>query len=203
MDMEKNYPSNSHKFKAEQKNAPAVEERKKVESVANGKVRKKKTGFKLRDLFIPEDITDVKAFLIGDILVPAVKNMILDTAEEFLDSGSKRHKKRTNADRVSYRSYYRREDERDRANTSRSSAYSYDEIAYDTRGEAERVLMRMDEILEEYGRVRLADYYDLSHVSGEYTDNSYGWYDLRTARVERTRNGDYVIDLPKVVPLRK
>ena len=190
MDMEKNYPSNSHKFKAEQKNAPAVEER-------------KKTGFKLRDLFIPEDITDVKAFLIGDILVPAVKNMILDTAEKFLDSGSKRHKKRTNADRVSYRSYYRREDERDRANTSRSSAYSYDEIAYDTRGEAERVLMRMDEILEEYGRVRLADYYDLSHVSGEYTDNSYGWYDLRTARVERTRSGDYVIDLPKVVPLRK
>lgn len=193
-----NYTPNSHKFKAEQKNKPA-EERKKVEKVVSGKVKKKKAGPKLRDLFIPEDITDVKSFLIGDILVPAVKNMILDTAEEFLDGGSRRRKRRSNADKVSYGSYYRSQDERD-SRRSRPS-YGYDEVTFDSRGDAELVLLRMEEILDEYGQVRIADYYDLVGISGEYTDNNYGWNDLKYADVERTRDG-FIIKLPRVIPLK-
>ncbi|MBR5780391.1 MAG: hypothetical protein IKY27_00210 [Bacteroidales bacterium] len=194
-----NYTPNSHKFRAEQKNKPA-EERKKVEKVVSGKVKKKKAGPKLRDLFVPEDITDVRAFLIGDILIPAFKNMLLDTAEEFLDGGgSRRRKKRSRADQVSYRSYYRKEDERD-SRRSRTS-YNYDEVYFDSRGDAEVVLIRMEEILDEYGQVRIADYYDLVGISGEYTDNNYGWTDLKYADVERTRDG-FTIKLPRVIPLK-
>ena len=37
-------------------------------------------------------------------------------------------------------------------------------------------------------------------VSGNYTDNKYGWTDIRNASVIRVRDG-YMIKLPKALPL--
>ena len=69
---------------------------------------------------------------------------------------------------------------------------------FDTRGEAEEVLSRLDELIEMYGLVRVADLYDLVGITGDYTDNKYGWKNIRNARVERTRDG-YAIKLPRAL----
>ena len=58
----------------------------------------------------------------------------------------------------------------------------------------------MDELIEHYGIVSVADLYDLVGITGSYTDNKYGWTDIRTAQVVRVRDG-YKIKLPRAIPL--
>ena len=60
----------------------------------------------------------------------------------------------------------------------------------------------MDELIDQYGMVSVGDLYDLVGVTGQYTDNNYGWTDLRTASVVRTRDG-YMIKLPRALALPK
>ena len=143
------------------------------------------------------------------MLIPTLKETIYDIVTNSLDislfggrgSSSKRSRRPT-ADKVSYTDYgsMSRTDDRAR-NTRTSTIYSYDDIVIPTRGEAEAVLERMDELLETYEQVRVADLYELVGVTGEYTDNKYGWVNLQNAEVVRVRNG-YKIKLPRAVPLR-
>lgn len=96
---------------------------------------------------------------------------------------------------ASYRNYYDHRDDRLRGRDT--GYYNYDEIVLDSYGEAEEVLDKMSEILKEYGMVRVADLYELVGITGSYTDNAYGWTDMRSARSERVRGGGYLIKLPR------
>ena len=58
----------------------------------------------------------------------------------------------------------------------------------------------MDEMISVYGIVSVADLYDLIGVTGNYTDNKYGWTDIRSASVVRVRDG-YIVKMPKAMPL--
>lgn len=58
----------------------------------------------------------------------------------------------------------------------------------------------MDEMISVYGMVSVADLYDLIGVTGNYTDNKYGWTDIRSASVVRVRDG-YIVKMPKAMPL--
>lgn len=80
------------------------------------------------------------------------------------------------ASKVSYRSYYDRGNERnDYGRTRTRVGYDYDDIVLDKRDEAEDVLSRMDELISTYGMASVADLYELVGVTGNYTDNKYGW----------------------------
>ena len=59
----------------------------------------------------------------------------------------------------------------------------------------------MDEMMEEYGIVRVADLFDLVGITGDYTDNKYGWTNIRNAEVVRVRDG-YKIKMPRAMPIR-
>jgi hypothetical protein len=111
--------------------------------------------------------------------------------------------KRPTADKISYKDYnsVSRRDDRSYGSTRTATGYAYDDIVVETRGEAEAVVSRMDEIMEEYEQVRVADLYDLVGISGDYTDNKYGWTNIRNARVVRTRDG-YKIEMPRAIALK-
>lgn len=196
------YKPNSNRFKEEQKE-------KKIEKVVTGKVvtRKKSSIRKLTDEFISEDAKNVKSYIFGEVLIPAIKKAISDIVTDGIDmilyGESKRGSKRSSADRVSYRNYYD-----DRPSRDNRSYYqpvrSYDDIVISNRGEAEDVLRRMDEIMEVYGLVRVADLYDLVGITGNPTDNKYGWTNIRSAEIMRVRTDDgygYIIKLPRAVPI--
>ena len=109
--------------------------------------------------------------------------------------------KSSSASKISYRKYYDDRERRDRESSNRTrTGYEYDDIILDNRGEAEDVLSRMDELIDTYGVVSVADFYDLVGITGNYTDNKYGWSDIRNASVVRVREG-YMIKLPKALPL--
>lgn len=198
--MMEEYKSNSHKAR-ERKNEPVAE--KKVEKIISGSAKsKKKSGLqKITNVLVPEDADDVKSYIFEDIVVPAVKDIILDAVRAFLGVNGNSRGKSSSASKVSYRKYYDDRERRDSGSGNRTrSGYEYDDIILDNRGEAEDVLSRMDELIATYGVVSVADFYDLVGITGNYTDNKYGWSDIRNASVVRVRDG-YMIKLPKALPL--
>lgn len=195
------YKSNSHKSKEENK---ADVPEKKIEKVISGTARtKKKSKFsKFANTFISEDIQSVKDYILTDVLVPAAKKAILDVVTNGIDmllygeSGSK--KSSSASSKVSYRSYYDMPNDRER---HRSSGFDYDDILFDSRGEAESVLDRMDELISTYDVVSVADFYELADITNEnYMNNKYGWKDIRSAKIVRTRDG-YMIRMPRALPI--
>lgn len=80
--------------------------------------------------------------------------------------------------------------------------FDFDEIILPTRVEADQVLERMFDLLDKYEIVTVADLYDLVGVDSNYTDEKYGWEDLRGADVDRLSRGGYLLDLPRPEPLR-
>lgn len=202
--MSEEYTPNSHKYREEK----ALTD-KKIEKVVHGKVRTKpKSGArKITDVFISEDAANVKSYIVMDVLVPAVKKAISDIVRDGIDMilyGESRDRKRSSSSSyVSYRDYSRRDDDRDRFRDSRtrSSGYNHDDIILESRGEAEEVLTRMDELIDTYGVVSVADLYDLIGKSCEYTDNKYGWTNIRNAEPIRVRDG-FMLKLPKALPIK-
>lgn len=180
---------------------------KKVEKVISGTAKtKKKTGvMKLADVFIEDDVNSVKSYIIGDVVIPTIKKTIYDVITGSLDmfffGGTGGGKTRSTADKVSYRNYTSYSNKRDTRPATRSvRGYDYDEVVLDSRGEAEEVLARMDELMTTYGLVSVADFYDLVGITCQYTDNKYGWTNIRNAQVMRVRDG-YQIKMPKAMPL--
>lgn len=206
------YSSNSYKVKAMQEKQLLENQKpeKKVEKIVNGTVKtKKKNEFrKFADTFISEDAQNVKSYIFMDVLIPTIKKAISDVIKNGIDmilygeSGRSSRGSGSIASKVSYRSYYDRENDIRSYRTSsvRASGYDFDDLIFDNRGEAEAVLDRMEEILSMYGLVSVADLYDLVGITERYTDNNYGWTDIRNANIIRVRDG-YLLKLPKALPL--
>lgn len=184
-----------------------AESERKNEKIITGSVqtRKKNAGQKFADVFIAEDMSSVKNYILMDVILPSAKKAIYDivigglSMALFGERGSS-GKDRNSGISVSYRDYYSTK-ERKPTQVVRS-VYTFDDILLETRADAEDVLDRMIENVEQYGSVSVADMYDMVGITGNFTDNKYGWYDLRSAHIERTREGCYVIRLPKVLPLK-
>lgn len=196
------YKSNSNKSRENRRESTSE---KKVEKIITGSVRaKKKNGIeKFAKVFLPEDVQDVKSYILIDVLVPMIKDAALDIIKTLFYGEAGRGKRGSAASKVSYRSYYEKENDRRRDygySVIDNPGYNYDDIILDSRGEAEDVLSRMDELIVTYGLVSVADLYDLVGILGKYTDNKYGWTDIRNASVVRAREG-YLIKLPKALPL--
>lgn len=194
-----NYKSNSKVSKKEV-------EREKVEKIVTGVVKTKKKGF--LSSFISDDIDDIKSYIFDEVLIPSAKKAIDDIISNgismLLYGESGRGKKTGTSSKVSYRSYYDkggRDRDRDRDRDRRTErAQEYDNITLETRGEAEDVISRLEELIDVYGMASVADLYDLVGISGLHTDNKYGWTNISTASHTRVRDG-YKLKLPRVRPL--
>ena len=192
---------NSKKFKEEQ----AEKERKKVDKVIQGtaRTRKKSELSKLSDIFISEDVSNVKSYVLMDVLVPAIKKAISDIVTNGIDmilygeSGRKRSSSSTNY--VSYRDYSKRDDNRG-SSSARRSGFEYDDILFDTKGEAEAVIDQMQDMIDRYGVVRVDDMYDMAGLTAPYTSHRYGWTSVRNAESVRVRDG-YIIKMPRAMPI--
>lgn len=205
--MDEQYKPNSNKYKKEQVEENQVETKKKVEKVVTTTAVKRKNGIrKFADTFISEDAANVKSYVVSEVLIPALKKAISDIVTDGIDMilyGSS-GKSRQNSTKTSYISYRNYSDPRDKKysyrepSRSTNAGYSYDDIILSTRSEAEEVILAMSELVETYGVASIADLYDLVGVSGNFTDNKYGWTkaNIRNAEVVRTRDG-YLLKFPR------
>lgn len=172
----------------------------------SAKVKKKSEVRKFADVFLSEDISNVKTYILSDVIIPALKKGISDVVTNGIDMllyGEAGHSKKHSAvSKVSYAGFYKSErDRRDPREGRMRGGLDYDDIIFDTRGDAEAVLTAMDEILQTYPFVTVGDLYDLAQVStNNYAINKYGWKDIRAAQVVRVRDG-YMIKLPRAMPI--
>lgn len=203
------YKSNSHKSKTEEQQIETANE-KRVTKVVNGKTKtKENTTRKFTGLFVSEDAANVKSYVVMDVLVPAIKKAISDIVTDGISMilyGEAKSSGRSRSDRISYRSYYddrddrRRSDDRYGRGRNQNGRFDYEDIVFETRGDAELVREKMLDTLDRYGMVTVADMYDLSGETAPYTASKYGWFNIRTSEVTRVHDG-YILKLPKAMPI--
>ncbi len=202
------YTPNSHKYKEEQKNVASEEKR--VQKVVKGPVKTKTNEVrKFADIFISEDIANVKNYIFMDVLVPAIKKAIYDIVtngiDMFLYGGTgKGGKSGPSGTKVSYRNFYDQKNAnngyRGSENTRNQSGFDYDDLEFENRGDAEAVIGQMQGAVVKYGFVTVADLYDMVDLPTPYTSQKYGWMDVSNAEVIRFR-GKYRLRLPRAVPI--
>ena len=209
------FEPNSHKYKQEKAFQDAAKEAQKREKVTKGTVstRKRSLGRRFVDIFFTEDIEDVKTYLVYDVLVPAIKENFADLVNSALGMilfGEATRRSRAggkggpNGPKVNYSGYFGGGQRTEKLPSYQRSrvAHNFDDIVFESRGEANLVLDGMLEILNsEAGQVTVADFYDLAGMSTNFTDNKFGWVDLRTARVKGNPGRGYWIELPKCIAL--
>lgn len=210
------FPANSQNPRAREVIAPK-EEPKKIEQITTGpvKIRKKPLGRRFLDTFLAGNVGGVGQYVLLEVIIPAFRDVITDTISqgtERLIYGEGRSASRRTGQRpggaggyISYNRYassttpaWKKPSEDPRPTLSRQARATHDfrEIEIPTRVEANAVLVRMAELIAQYGQVTVSDLYDLCGLSGQFTDEKWGWTDLRDAQPRRVTNG-YLLDMPK------
>lgn len=198
------YKSNSHKSKEVPK--PTVPEKRATKVVAEPvKVKKKSELGKFMGTFVSEEADSIGSYIWEGIVVPTIKDTFFEIVSgglSILLFGKKvGSSKGSTGSKISYSSYYNNRDSRREPEEPRSrSRFDYEDIIIRTRGEAEGVLIQMEELIDRYDYVTVLDLYDMLDRTAPYTSDRYGWTSIKTARVERVRDG-YMLRLPKALPL--
>ena len=211
------YPSNTKKV-------AAPEKPEKIQKLTTGPVILKKKGFgsRFKDAFTGDDGRGVLEHVLWDVLIPSAKDMIADAGQEALnralygDSRSGRRPSPTNyasryaastiASRVNYSRPSTISDPREKAKVKSQSVnptrgqVDFQDIILSTRVEAENIIYKMNEFVDQFEQVTIADLLELVGVTAEFTDQRYGWTDVTGARPRKMRDG-YLLDLPAPVQL--
>lgn len=212
-----NLPNNSYAARS-QKKAEKEPERKELDKVVQGKVVQKKKPMRKRfaERFFGEDIPDLKEYMSEEILIPGVKNLLgsivdgigngfMDFLNMAIFGNVQRRGGISSRPYTSYGSYYNgrpnRQPQRPTVNTVRPKKM-FDDLIFETRTDADKVLRSLFDVLEMYGRVSVADLNQLLGVTGQWSDNNWGWDNLSGSDIRREREG-YVLYLPDVISLKE
>lgn len=208
------YPGNS-------KNPRSENEPKNIERVVTGEVvsKKKSLGRRFRDVFIGGDSSSVFEYVVLEVLIPQAKDMLAEAFTQGFERmifgeprsprGRSTTRSSTPTNYTSYNRYAARgnnpvgRSDRETRTIVRGNLQSrdIDEIVLATRIEAETVLERMYDLLDDYEIVSVSDMKSLVGLSSSHVDNKWGWTTLAGSNVRRDRHGGYALDLPKPEPL--
>lgn len=211
--MMEDLPSNSHRAKTEPQAEPTNE--KNVQQIVTGPVIvRKPSGFKrLRQQFIKGDATNVGEHVLWNVLMPAAKDMVADMGITFWEmmiygerrSGGFGHTfmGRTTAapssqpvqSRFNYNGVTSGSGSRlvngpgQQIVPTNVERFVPNEVILSSRAEAEAVLFKMNELIERYTAVTVADLYRMIGRTINYTDDKWGWRNLEHADLKRGGQG--------------
>lgn len=201
---------NSHKYRSEQEEKAASEAKEKKKEklgpvVSKDKVvsTKKPLSKKFADTFIKQDVDDVKNYLLMDVVIPGIKNLLLDGLSMIFFGEVQRRRGgnfyERDRNRTSYSSYYRgssvSRSSRDRGRRyEEDDKINYRNIVLRERRDAEDVIEQLRRRIQDQGSASVADLFDLIDVAGKYTDNNWGWTSDRQIGIRRVSDG-YLIDV--------
>lgn len=153
---------------------------------------------------LASDPGDIRNRVVGDVVIPAVKEMVRKGFMTVLDLalyGEVRgDSRKPGGMRTPYNSMYERDGRPSGRRPMARQAFNFDDIVFDDRDDAQAVLDNLVDYTVEYGMSSVADFYELCGLPTQHTDNKYGWEDLRGANVMLVRDG-YIVNLPKPVLL--
>jgi hypothetical protein len=173
----------------------------------------------------PDGIPKVGRYLNHEIVIPAIKDIVVNSISSGVqmmmygtDNGRPNAIPRNYSQPSSSRPYYSQQRSYNYSGAqshqavrndqyvkpTQSSQASTEDIQIDDRTQALEVLAHLEEDALEYGVVTLAEFYDLTGVDSDYTDNNFGWtYEMvhHDGRVAALPRGGYVIVLPHMISI--
>lgn len=214
-------PNNSNKAARGEEDSTdrkEVGDKKKLKPIVkkgNAIKKKKSVIAKFKESFLGES-ENLGDYIMYDVLVPAFRDTISDMGfgviERLFGNGRSKHGRSSNVVRDRGRSYvsYNSQDNSRRGNRDRDdrrdvdkssrARHNFENISFTHKWEAEEVLSHLVDMVLEYGEATVRAFCELSGLEAEYTDDRYGWTNLRDAYVDRTRDG-FVIIFPETKPL--
>ena len=187
----------------------------KPKPVINGKVRvaNKSLWRKIGETFAAGNLKDAKNYVISDVIVPSILDMIYDGITRgaskliYGDNAPKRDKNRRFGSGINYNSYSRSDNDsiitiKRKKESPVSDIYDYNELELESNADAKDLLDSMYEFLEEHDVISVGDMYAMArYEGGDYTDHNWGWDDLRGSAIVRGDHG-WILKLPRVKNLK-
>lgn len=189
---------------------------KKLEKVVTGEVKKvkKPISARFKDIFLGGDFKTSTEYVVSDVLLPALRNLVVDTITKGVDRliyGEHSRRPPTSRQYTDYRSRaiyrapysagsgplpsaYLPNQPRgiDRWKTNRDA----ESVIVGTRTEAEAVVDTITTIVDQYGVVSIADLNEILGIEGSpHTDNKWGWTHISKLEITQVREG-WKIDFP-------
>ena len=194
------YKPNSHKAKKEQQQKPPKE----IQKVVTGNVKSKEQPMakKMAKSFLADDLSNVKSYIILDVLIPTIKeavSQIIKNGSDMLIFGDV---KPLGGKRAGYNyngiSSSKSMVKNPHKTANRRAMHDFREVTFETRADAMEVLSQLNELIENYGSATVEDFYIFigEGKTAKYTDRKWGWTNLEGRNIERVLGGGYMIDLP-------
>lgn len=203
------YTSNSKKVRE----ATQPKKEKTVEKVVTGEVvvHKKGLGRKFKDLILEADIRSTTGYVVEHVLLPAFRNMIVDSASKgvermmYGDMTNRHRSVNHGGSRVTMYNSPINRGPREIGPSRRPpmeprGRRAQADFILASRDEAELVLERMNDIIDNYETASVADLNELLGMPTTYTDNKFGWVYLGDTQIRQIREG-YLLDLPPAEPI--
>lgn len=185
--------------------------------VVGGAIKKPKSlGERAKGLFLGSEIKTAGSYVFTDVLIPALRNLVVDSATKGIERvvyGDNVRPGRSSLgyggqSRISYNTPHQRGAHSSPLSSRPMSRTdlgrrrnAIDDIIITNRPEAEMVMERLGETIREYGSASLADMYEMVGLPSSYTDDDWGWISLASASIRQCREG-YLLDLPPVEPIK-
>lgn len=173
-------------------------------------IKKPGIGHRFKTVFFGGDFRGAAGYVAADVLLPALRNLVVDMmtkgAERAVYGDSRPSRRPTGSfgytSRISYNSPISRPSLRpaqlpDQNNVVRVVRSQPNEMIIHSRDEAEMVLERLVDIIDQYGVTSVADLYDLTGNPVSPIDQKWGWTNLNSAEVRQVKEG-YLLSLPSV-----
>lgn len=158
--------------------------------------RKPKSGFAY-------EVASIGNMLYEDVILPGLKSSMSEffsTAIEMfifggdsIGRGGSSRRGGTNYNAISTRE---RRQSPPRRHQALNTAMDLDQVVYETRSDAARVLAAMHEYIGQYGWVTVANLHEFSGVSTSMNQSRYGWESVSGTTPKKTHGGWY-LDLPE------
>ena len=188
------------------KPAAKVEEKKHLDKVVTGKVsiKKKSEGRKILEKIFPSAGSDLKTTLMDDVIFPMLKNGLWEAVGRILwpnGDGPVRSSSFGGGTRINYSGFSKPQARQHYIPAGSTVGFDYDRIAFETRGDAEAVLMALDENIDAYGFATVGAFYEAAGVT---TNNAqvekFCWRSIGDAKVAQV-GGGWIIRMPRAMPL--
>lgn len=206
-----NYHGNSKKVK--DPSVPPIEtseEESKFEAVTKGVKRKKSVGRRFIEAFTGEDVQSVGQYVLWDVMIPAAKSMILDAVTTAIERAMYGDARPRSSSSGGYRSGYTSYNRMSKPTSTRyetgwkpreisrsaRAAHDFGEILLPDRAAAEEVLTKLTNKIDQYGSATVSDLYSLVDISGNFTDDQWGWFSAAGFNYRHLPGGTYRLELP-------
>lgn len=187
-----------------------------IKEVSGGlTVQKQSSLSKIAKEFIVEDSKTVGTYVLKEVIIPGIKNMIFQAITNTLSmamfkEGYSGQGKSSNGVKITD---YNAVSKTTLAQSSvrKYSTFEFENIEFDNRMDADAVLESLRRDLTRYPAVSIADMYDYAKVQCNapsltcpFTYNKYGWSNLAEATTIRTESSKWMIQFPvEPTPLKR